>query len=49
LPVFPAILWLRFIGVSEVRSLTVEHTWSARASDSIERARARAVAMAAEF
>ncbi|NHV29707.1 FMN-dependent NADH-azoreductase [Burkholderia sp. D-99] len=41
--------WLRFIGVSEVRSLTVEHTWGARASDSIERAQARAVAMAAAF
>ncbi|MDN7514662.1 NAD(P)H-dependent oxidoreductase [Burkholderia sp. AU45251] len=41
--------WLRFIGVSEVRSLTVEHTWGARASDSLERAQARAVAMAAAF
>ncbi|WP_423368032.1 FMN-dependent NADH-azoreductase [Burkholderia sp. LMG 32019] len=41
--------WLRFIGVSDVRSLTVEHTWGARASDSIERAQARAVAMAAAF
>ncbi|KVA32451.1 FMN-dependent NADH-azoreductase [Burkholderia cepacia] len=41
--------WLKFIGVNEVRSLTVEHTWGARASDSIEQAQARAVAMAAAF
>ncbi|CAB3754798.1 FMN-dependent NADH-azoreductase [Burkholderia sp. MSh2] len=41
--------WLKFIGVQEVRSLTVEHTWNAMASDSIGRARARAVAMAADF
>ncbi|AMU08208.1 FMN-dependent NADH-azoreductase [Burkholderia cenocepacia] len=41
--------WLKFIGVDEVRSLTVEHTWHARAHESIERAQARAVAMAADF
>ncbi|MCA3842335.1 MAG: FMN-dependent NADH-azoreductase, partial [Burkholderia sp.] len=41
--------WLKFIGVDEVRSLTVEHTWNAKAHDSIERAQARAIAMAADF
>ncbi|MBY8605843.1 FMN-dependent NADH-azoreductase [Burkholderia arboris] len=41
--------WLKFIGVDEVRSLTVEHTWNAKVHDSIERAQARAIAMAADF
>nr|WP_175799832.1 NAD(P)H-dependent oxidoreductase [Burkholderia anthina] len=41
--------WLKFIGVREVSSLSVEHTWNARAQGSIERAQARAVAMAADF
>ncbi|WP_241293635.1 FMN-dependent NADH-azoreductase [Burkholderia stabilis] len=41
--------WLKFIGVNEVRSLLVEQTWNARAGESIERARARAVEMAADF
>jgi FMN-dependent NADH-azoreductase len=41
--------WLKFVGVKEVRSLVVEHTWNARAHDSIERGRAQAIAMAADF
>ncbi|MDN7427162.1 FMN-dependent NADH-azoreductase [Burkholderia sp. AU45388] len=41
--------WLKLIGVNEVRNLTVEHTWNARAHESIERAQARAIAMAADF
>ncbi|MFC4276869.1 FMN-dependent NADH-azoreductase [Achromobacter aloeverae] len=41
--------WLKFIGVREVRSLTVEHTWDARAPATIEQARARAAEMAADF
>lgn len=41
--------WLKFIGVDDVRSLVVEHTWNARAQESIERGRAQATAMALDF
>lgn len=41
--------WLKFIGVQEVRSLTVEHTWDALAPDTIEQAKARAITMAGDF
>lgn len=41
--------WLKFIGVKDVKSLVVEHTWNARAHESIERGRAQAIAMAADF
>jgi len=38
--------WLRFIGVQEVVTLTVEHTWDGRAVDTIETARIRAAELA---
>lgn len=41
--------WLKFIGVKEVRSLTVEHTWDALAPETIEDGKVRAVAMAGDF
>lgn len=41
--------WLRFIGVSEVSSLMVEHTWDALAPATLKAGKARAVAMAGDF
>ncbi|OZI38093.1 FMN-dependent NADH-azoreductase [Bordetella genomosp. 10] len=42
--------WLKFIGVGEVRTLVIEHTWNAaRAPEAIERGRSAAIAMAAAF
>jgi FMN-dependent NADH-azoreductase len=41
--------WLRFIGVAEVRSLVIEHTWDALAPETIERGKAEAIAMASSF
>ncbi|WP_420995649.1 FMN-dependent NADH-azoreductase [Cupriavidus sp. 30B13] len=41
--------WLRFIGVDEIKSITVEHTWDAKAPETIERAKAQARAMALAF
>jgi FMN-dependent NADH-azoreductase len=41
--------WLRLIGVSEVRRLTVEHTWDGKASETIEQAKAQAIALALDF
>jgi len=41
--------WLKFIGVDEVKSLMVEHTWDAKAQETIEQARAQAIAMALDF
>lgn len=41
--------WLTFIGVAEVRTLFVEHTWDERAIEYIEQGKAHAVAMAANF
>jgi FMN-dependent NADH-azoreductase len=41
--------WLRFIGVDDVRTVTVEHTWDAKAQDTIEQGKTQAVAMACDF
>jgi FMN-dependent NADH-azoreductase len=41
--------WLRFIGVREVASMTVEHTWDTRATDTVARGKAQAVAAAGRF
>jgi FMN-dependent NADH-azoreductase len=41
--------WLKFIGVHEVRTLFVEHTWDAQARETIEQGKARAVALASDF
>ena len=41
--------WLRLIGVREVRTLIVEHTWDGLAEPAIEWGRAQARAMAAQF
>jgi FMN-dependent NADH-azoreductase len=41
--------WLKFIGVEDVASLTVEHTWDASARQSVEQARIKAIALAANF
>ena len=41
--------WLRFIGVREVASMTVEHTWDARATDTVVRGKAQAAAAAGRF
>jgi FMN-dependent NADH-azoreductase len=41
--------WLKFIGVGEVRSLTVERTWNAQARDAIEEGKSRARELAADF
>ncbi|MFM0300434.1 NAD(P)H-dependent oxidoreductase [Paraburkholderia sediminicola] len=41
--------WLRFIGVDEVKSLTVEHTWDAEAQETVEQGKAQACAMAVDF
>lgn len=41
--------WLKFIGVEEVKRLVIEHTWDAMAPATLERGKARAIAMAADF
>ncbi|MGT2424792.1 FMN-dependent NADH-azoreductase [Amnibacterium kyonggiense] len=41
--------WLRLIGVREVRTLVVEHTWGDLAGPAVEWGRAQARAMAADF
>jgi FMN-dependent NADH-azoreductase len=41
--------WRRFIGVREVTSMTVEHTWNSRATDTVVRSKAQAAAAAARF
>lgn len=41
--------WLRFIGVREVTSMTVEHTWDDQASDTVARGKAQAAEAAARF
>jgi FMN-dependent NADH-azoreductase len=41
--------WLRFIGVREIVSLTVEHTWDGHAADTIKAARTRALELADTF
>jgi FMN-dependent NADH-azoreductase len=41
--------WLKFIGVEEVKRLMVEHTWDAKAPETIEQGKAQAVEMAVDF
>ncbi len=41
--------WLKLIGVREVVTLTVEHTWDGRARDTIEAAKIRAAELANTF
>jgi FMN-dependent NADH-azoreductase len=41
--------WLKFIGVDEVRTIMVEHTWDAKAPETIEQGKAQAAAMALDF
>jgi FMN-dependent NADH-azoreductase len=41
--------WLKFIGVREVVTLTVEHTWDGRAGNAIEAAKIRAAELAETF
>jgi FMN-dependent NADH-azoreductase len=41
--------WLRFIGVRDVVSLTVEHSWDGRALDMIEAGKREAVELARQF
>jgi len=41
--------WLKFIGVEDVKSLVVEHTWDAKAQETLERGKAQAIAMAVDF
>jgi len=42
-------LWLKFIGVREVATLTVEHTWDDKAQETIARGKERAAELAAGF
>ncbi len=41
--------WLEFIGVRQVATLTVEHTWDDRAPETLARGKERAAALAAGF
>jgi FMN-dependent NADH-azoreductase len=41
--------WLKFIGVDEVKTLMVEHTWDAKAQETVEQGKAQATAMAFDF
>ena len=41
--------WLRFIGVREVVTLTLEHTWDGRAVDMIDAGKRQAVELARQF
>lgn len=41
--------WLKFIGVAEVKTMMVEHTWDAKAQETIELGKAQATAMAFDF
>jgi FMN-dependent NADH-azoreductase len=41
--------WLKFIGVHDIRVITVENTWNCNAPETIEQGKAQAVALAAEF
>lgn len=41
--------WLKFIGVGEVKALMVEHTWDAKAQETLEQGKAQATAMALDF
>jgi FMN-dependent NADH-azoreductase len=41
--------WLKFIGVQEVRNIMVEHTWDAKALETIDQGKSQAAAMAFDF
>jgi FMN-dependent NADH-azoreductase len=41
--------WLKFIGVAEVKTLFVEHTWDAKAQQTVEQGKSQAAAMALDF
>jgi FMN-dependent NADH-azoreductase len=41
--------WLKFIGVDEVKTLMVEHTWDEKAQETIENGKAQARSMAFDF
>jgi FMN-dependent NADH-azoreductase len=41
--------WLKFIGVAEVLSIEVEHTWDRHAQETLEQAKAEAIALASAF
>jgi FMN-dependent NADH-azoreductase len=41
--------WLRFIGVREVMTLTLEHTWDGRAVDMIDAGKKKAAELAKQF
>jgi FMN-dependent NADH-azoreductase len=41
--------WLKFIGVNEVKTLIVEHTWDEKAQETIEKGKAQAKAIAFDF
>jgi FMN-dependent NADH-azoreductase len=41
--------WLRFIGVREVVTLTLEHTWDGRAVDTIDAGKMKAAELAMQF
>jgi FMN-dependent NADH-azoreductase len=41
--------WLRFIGVREVVTLTLEHTWDGRAAEMIEAGKTKAADLARQF
>jgi len=41
--------WLRFIGVREVVTLTLEHTWDGRAVDMIDAGKKKAAELAKQF
>jgi FMN-dependent NADH-azoreductase len=41
--------WLRFIGVRDVVTLTLEHTWDGRAAGTIEAGKMQAAALARQF
>jgi len=41
--------WLKLIGVSDVKTLTIEHTWDGRAQETIERGKTDAISMASAF
>jgi FMN-dependent NADH-azoreductase len=41
--------WLKFIGVQEVEKLYVEHTWDAKAQQTVEEGKVRAATIASNF
>lgn len=41
--------WLKFIGVAEVLSIQLEHTWDGRAQETLEAGNTQAITLAADF